>query len=91
MPASRLTLQLTPERGRPKDAVSSRVFLSHRRRPNGGDYEPLTTWGVDQLIRNVAESTGITNRVYPHVPLLRCLATLARHELIKLAQIPGHS
>ena len=30
------------ERCRARDAVSSRTFLSHRRRPNG-DYQPLTT------------------------------------------------
>ena len=29
-------------------AVSTRVFLSHRRRLNGGDYESVTTSGVDQ-------------------------------------------
>jgi len=60
-------LRVYIERGRPRDAVSNRVFLSHRRPPNGGDYEPLTTSGVDQMIRNVAETAGITKRVYPHL------------------------
>lgn len=75
-------LRLYVERGRPKDAVSSRKFLSHRHRPNGGDYEPLTTSGVDQMIRNVAVMAGLTKRVYPAPPPLLCrhLAALARHE-----------
>src|SRR6266700_3490128 len=62
VPAPRVyrRLRIYIERGRPRDAVSNRVFLSRRRRPNGGDYEPLTTSGVDQMIRNVAEMAGIT-------------------------------
>jgi integrase/recombinase XerD len=86
-------LRIYIERGRPKDAVSSRVFLSHRRRPNGGDYEPLTTSGVDQMIRNVAETAGIAKRVYPHL-LRHSFATwqLSRGmNPIQLAQILGHS
>jgi site-specific recombinase XerD len=80
-------------RRRPKDAVSTRVFLSHRRRPNGGDYKPLTTSGVDQMIRNVAAMAGITKRVYPHL-LRHSFATwqLSRGmNPIQLAQILGHS
>jgi integrase/recombinase XerD len=86
-------LRLYVERGRPKDAVSSRIFLSHRRRPNGGDYEPLTTSGVDQMIRNVATMAGIPKRVYPHL-LRHSFATwqLSRGmNPIQLAQILGHS
>jgi site-specific recombinase XerD len=39
VPAPRLyrRLRIYAERGRPRDVVSSRIFLSHRRRPNG-DY-----------------------------------------------------
>jgi integrase/recombinase XerD len=69
------------------------VFLSHRRRPNGGDYEALTTSGVDQMIRNVGEMAGIAKRVYPHL-LRHSFATwqLSRGmNPIQLAQIMGHS
>jgi site-specific recombinase XerD len=86
-------LRVYIERGRPKDAVSNRVFLSHGRRPNGGDYEPLTTSGVDQLVRNAAEPAGITKRAYPHL-LRHSFATwrLSRGmNPIQLAQILGHS
>jgi integrase/recombinase XerD len=81
------------ERGRPRDAVSNRIFLSRRRRPNGGDYEPLTTSGVDQMIRNVGELAGVGKRVYPHL-LRHSFATwqLSRGmNPIQLAQILGHS
>ena len=44
-------LRIYLERDRPKDAVNCRMFLSRRRRPTGGDYEPLTTSGVDRMIR----------------------------------------
>jgi hypothetical protein len=57
------------------------------------DYEPLTTSGVDQMIRNVAEKAGITKRVYPHLPGHSfAMAALARGmNPIQLAQILGHS
>jgi integrase/recombinase XerD len=86
-------LRIFIERGRPRDAVSNRVFLSRRRRPNGGDYEPLSTSGVDQMIRNVAAMAGISKRVYPHL-LRHSFATwqLSRGmNPIQLAQILGHS
>lgn len=95
VPAPRLyrRLRVYIERGRPRDAISTRVFLSHRRRPNGGDYEPLTTSGVDQMIRNTSQKAGITKRVYPHL-LRHSFATwhLSRGmNPIQLAQILGHS
>ena len=95
VPARRLyrRLRVYIERGRPKDAVSNRVFLSHRRRPNGGDHEPLTTSGVDQMVRNVGALAGISKRVYPHL-LRHSFATwqLSRGmNPIQLAQIMGHS
>jgi integrase/recombinase XerD len=94
VPAPRLyrRLRIYAERGRPRDVVSSRIFLSHRRRPNG-DYQPLTTSGVDQMIRNLAEMAGIKKRVYPHL-LRHSFATwqLSRGmNPIQLAQILGHS
>jgi hypothetical protein len=46
------------ERGRPRDCVSNRAFLSRRAGPNGGHHEPLTTSGVDQMIRNMWGNSG---------------------------------
>ncbi len=85
-------LHVFMDRGRPTEAVSSRVFISHRRRPNG-DYQPLTTSGVDQMIRHLATGAGISKRVYPHL-LRQSFATwqLTRGmNPIQLAQILGHS
>jgi site-specific recombinase XerD len=95
VPAPRLyrRLRIYIERGRPEDAVSNRVFLSHRRRPNGGDYEPLTRSGLDQMIRNLGQLANINKRVYPHL-LRHSFATwqLSRGmNPIQLAQILGHS
>jgi site-specific recombinase XerD len=95
VPAPRLyrRLRIYVERGRPRDAVSNRVFLSHRRRPNGGDYEPLTRSGLDQMIRNLGQIANIEKRVYPHL-LRHSFATwqLSRGmNPIQLAQILGHS
>jgi site-specific recombinase XerD len=85
-------LRIYAERGRSQHAGSGRLFLSHRRR-SSGEVEPLTTSGVDQMIRNLGEAAGIQKRVYPH--LLR--HSFATWQLtkgtnpIQLAQILGHS
>lgn len=53
-PALQRRLAVYIERKRPRESASDRLFLSLKRRP-GGDYAPLTTSGVDQLIRNLAQ------------------------------------
>jgi len=86
-------LQRYVERGRPKDANSDRIFLSARRDRRTGDYEPLTKSGVEQMVRNVAESAGVTKRTYPHM-LRHSYATWALNRgmnPIMLAQVLGHS
>jgi integrase/recombinase XerD len=85
-------LRVYVERARPRDAGSTRIFLSHRRRPDG-EYGPLTTSGVDQMIRNLAVAAGISKRVYPHL-MRHSFATwqLTRGmNPIQLARILGHS
>lgn len=51
---------------RPKKAESNRVFLALRRRPGGG-VEPLTESGVQQIVRELAETAEIGRRVHPHL------------------------
>lgn len=54
------------ERGRPKDAMSNRLFLSLRRGRHG-EYQPLTRFGVGQLVRPLGEEVELTKRVHPHL------------------------
>lgn len=85
-------LRIYAERSRAHDTVSARIFLSHRKSPNG-DYQPLTRSGLLQMIKNIAEEAGIDKRVYPHL-LRHSFATwqLANGmNPIQLAQIMGHS
>jgi integrase/recombinase XerD len=94
VPVPRLSrrLQKYGDRGRPRDVVSNRIFISLKRRP-GGDYGPLTPSGVEQLIQDLRQRAGITKRVYPHL-LRHSYATwaLARGmNPIMLAHILGHT
>lgn len=85
-------LQRYVEKSRPKDTVSDRIFLSQRRGRRTGDYEPLTNSGVEQLVRSLAESSGIGKRVFPHM-LRHTYATWALNRgmnPIMLAQVLGH-
>jgi integrase len=49
------------------DANSTRIFISLRRRPGSGEYRPLTTSGMGQMIRILAETAKIDKRVHPHL------------------------
>jgi integrase/recombinase XerD len=76
---------------RPGEATAGDpVFLAQRRR--GGQFEPITTSGVQQLVRNLAKEAGISKRVYPH--LLR--HSFATHwiesgkDSVMLANVLGH-
>jgi len=80
------------DRGRPKDVATDRLFIALRR-SSGGELEPLTTSGVQQMIKILGQEAGVQKRVYPH---------LLRHSFVtwsltkgmnpvQLAQIVGHS
>ncbi len=93
MPQLASRIQRYASRTRPADPGTDRLFVSLRRSPRTGTYEPLTTSGIQQIVRNAAGRAGITQRVHPH---------LFRHSFvtwaitrgmnpIQLAEIVGHS
>jgi integrase len=79
-------------KGRPKDAAD-RLFLGLRRDRRTGQYEPLTTSGVLQMLQTAAALAGVEKRVYPH--LMR--HSFATYQLakgmnpIQLQNILGHA
>jgi integrase/recombinase XerD len=80
-------------RGRPHDVSSDRIFLGLKRRAGADELEPLTESGVQQLVRWLGRTAGLTQRVYPHL-FRHSFATwaLARGmNPIQLAQLLGHS
>jgi integrase/recombinase XerD len=79
-------------RARPTETQSQRVFLAARR-DRYGEYAPLTTSGVLQLMRSAAERAGMKRRVHPHL-LRHSFATEALRRgmnPVQLAQLLGHS
>ncbi|HEX6350093.1 MAG TPA: tyrosine-type recombinase/integrase, partial [Candidatus Dormibacteraeota bacterium] len=80
------------ERGRPRDAATDRLFLALKRRPGGADYEPLTSSGVEQLIRNLGATAGLSKRVHPHLFRHSAATWMLRRGMnpMLVAQILGH-
>jgi integrase len=53
-------------RARPRDAGSDRLWLSVRRRPRTGTYEPVTASGVQQMVGFLGR-TALGRPVHPHL------------------------
>jgi integrase/recombinase XerD len=77
---------------RPIDARGRRIFLAARR-DSLGEYAPLTTSGVLQLLRGAADRAGITRRVHPHLLRHSFAVEAVRRGMnpAQLAQLLGHS
>lgn len=84
-------LRTYAQRGRP-DAAGDHLFISLRRRPRTGDYEPLNVSGVEQLLRGLAVRAGISKRVYPHLLRHSFITHAVRKGMnpVTLARIVGH-
>ncbi len=80
-------------RTRPSDADSERLFVSLRRRPGSGEYEPLEVSGVGQLIRELGHKAGLKKRVHAH-GLRHAWVTWALRKgmnPLQIAAIAGHA
>jgi len=56
------------ERGRPaNERRAERIFLTTRRSPSTGDYEPVAARSVQNMIHFAASSAGIERAVHPHL------------------------
>lgn len=78
--------------GRPADTRSKELFVGLRR-GRSGDYEPLTTSGVLQLVVRAADRAGIKKRVYTHLLRHSFVTNALRAGMSPLlvAKIAGHS
>jgi integrase/recombinase XerD len=58
-------LKLYAEKGRPRGAMTDRLFVTLRRR--AGEYEALTGPGVYQVVKDAALRAGFTRPIFPHL------------------------
>ena len=77
---------------RPADALTNRLFITSRHRPNG-EYAPLAKRSAENMVDVAAERAGITKRVYPHL-LRHSMATdwmRRRNDPVTLQRLLGHA
>ena len=81
------------ERDRPKDLLTDRVLVGRRRQPGRLDFEPLTSSGVQQMLRVVARKAGLKKRVYPHLFRHSFITWCGQRNMhpVQIASIVGHS
>lgn len=78
--------------GRTTDRSEDRLWLSLRRGPMGS-YEPLTSSGVYQVVRDAAERAAITKAVHPHLLRHSWITEMLRQGMnpVQLSIIAGAS
>jgi len=77
---------------RPADALTNRLFITSRRRPNG-EYAALAKRSAENMVDVAAERAGISKRVYPHL-LRHSMATdwmRRRNDPVTLQRLLGHA
>ncbi len=77
---------------RPEERTADRIFLSLRRNPLG-EYEPLSSNGVYQVVREAVCRAGIRKRVHPHLLRHSWMTEMLRNGMspIQLSIIGGAS
>jgi integrase len=79
-------------RSRPLEARTDRLWVSTRRSPRTGGYEPITESGVQQLVRWLGRST-LGRQVHPHLFRHTYISKLVRAgvDSIVIRRYVGHS
>jgi integrase/recombinase XerD len=79
-------------RRRPDERSSDAIFLAHRLTPYG-EYEPLTSGGVYQVVKEAVAKAKITKRVYPHLLRHSWMTEMLRRGMnpVQLSIIAGAS
>lgn len=78
--------------GRPLERSEDRVFLTSRRGP-GGLFDPLTQWGIHQIVSDTAARAGIRRRVHAHLLRHSWMTEMVRQGVnpLQLSVIAGAS
>jgi len=93
-PALGRRLRRYADRGRPRDVNADRLFLTTRRSPKTGVYEPLNKRTTEIMCKTLAERAGIDpKRVWPHVFRHSYCTHLLQQNVspAKVMQLLGHS
>lgn len=78
--------------GRPLDRSEDRIFLTLRRGP-GGYFDPLTAWGVHQVVNDAGARAQLTKNVHAHLLRHSWMTEMVRQGMspIQLSIIAGAS
>jgi integrase len=78
--------------GRPPERSADRIFLSLRRGPIG-DYAPMTSHGVHQVVKDAAARARLSKPVYPHLLRHSWMTEMIRNGMspVQLSVIGGAS
>lgn len=79
--------------GRGLRSEREQIFVTNRRSPRTGQYEPLKARSVQGMLRFVAEAAGLERRVHPHLFRHSFITWALRRNMnpVQLQRIAGHA